>query len=144
VEWLHCDTFAKHFESSDCHDKTSPWDVVIVSTDLIEPLAHTQAVSCNANCEPIPRTDTHDGLVGNRLRSGQTGVLWDWTSQPRSSLALAMELGLSGVISNSSSLRHWLHVFMTKGSVRVQPAHPLLQKINIPSFSPSSFSPLER
>ncbi|MCU0716532.1 MAG: hypothetical protein MUD03_10440 [Pirellula sp.] len=144
VEWLHRDSVIKNFGSSESLDKTSDWDVLIVSIDLIEPLAIAQPVSIDASYEPIPRTDAHDGFVGNRLRSVQAGVLWDWTSQPRSSLALATELGLSGVISNPESLRHWLQVFMTRGAVRVQPAHPLLQKITIPSFSPSSFSPLER
>lgn len=144
VEWQQVDSLSDSVRFHKASEIASDWDVVIVSIDLIEPIAIAESIPNNTNkgVEQVATVD--DRFFRSRIRNDQIGVLWDWTSQGSSSLALATELGLSGVISDPSSLRHWLQVCMRRGTVRMQPAHPLLQNIFIPSLATSPLSTLER
>lgn len=135
VEWRWRDSLFDDFGSRESREVALDSDVFILSLHLIEPLASTESSSSDARGEPTTRTRLADWFAGNRFPSGQVGLLWDWGAQRCSSLAFATALGFSGVISDADSLRHWLQVMMARAASRMQPAHPLLQNITIPTLS---------
>ena len=51
-----------------------------------------------------------------------------------SSIPYASKVGLSGAVTDPASLRTWIQILLTRGGTRMQPAHPLLANIVIPSL----------
>ncbi|AMV32273.1 hypothetical protein VN12_09130 [Pirellula sp. SH-Sr6A] len=117
LRWEWSDSTSNGTHDSYRLSTSGDWDVLLVSRSEFDPFVHE------------PYLEKNGWVRGRRV-----ALLWDWTWMHTSSIPCASEAGLSGAVTDPPSLRSWIQVLLTRGATRLQPAHPLLANIAIPSL----------